>query len=522
MYQSATSRLFITYSFFFLVITFFLHHKSYDQPPTKVHAWAQSDHYALALGFYNNGLDFLHPSTFTLTHEFPAEKPLETPHGITAVDFPIVHFTVAIAMKILGTTSPWVYRLTMLLISFIAFWVLFKTLYNFRGIWIASSVIGFIIFTPIYSYYQNGFHISSAAFNFFIIGISLLLKHHIYRSSKFFFQALIFFTLASLIRFTHIIPIIGLLAMVLWPFDKAHHRKQKVISVGVSLSIILIYFIYNKLLAAKYGSVFLGAPKMSQSPQELLSHLLLLLKNYSKGLLPWLHLSALATLVTAYSFQKYMPYRLGKWHIWLLFTTLGTAAFSVLMSFCMAAHDYYALDTWLPVIVIFLLFLVSNISFNRYPKVMIRVCTLFFVIGAFSTASEKQLKKYRKNTKLNDAEMVMMDFKNAIPLLDAYCEYEWQNIMVISNSGWNTPMVHWNHKVYRIANNFEEQVPLAMKSNYDLIVVHNNTLEQYILPIIPSFTSEMRYLDGNEAISIWKSKSHHDPTPILASSSNLR
>lgn len=517
-YQSKL-KLLLTYSFFFLFFSVFLHHKSYNKPPTKVHAWAQSDHYALALGFYHDGFDFFHPTTFSLTHEFPAQTPIENPTGVTAVDFPIVHFAVGLSMKLLGSTEPWVHRLLMLLMSFFSFWMLFKTLSLYRGVWIAAAVTGFIIFTPIYTYYQNGFHVSAAAFNFFVVGVSFLLRNHLYHSQKSFVYAVIFFTLASLVRFTHIIPIIGLLITVLWPFSLVQNRKHKLITIALSLCTILTYFVYNKLLSAQYGSVFLGAPKMSQSLQELFGHLLLLTKSYSKGLLPWLHLAVLVVLSTTYFYQKYRPQRLGNWNIWLLFTTIGTTIFSLLMTFCMGAHDYYALDTWFPIIVMALLFLVSNVSFNRYPSIMIRACALFFLIGAFSLASEKQLKKYRLNTKLNDADMVMQDFKNSIPLLDSYCEYDWQKIMVICNSGWNIPMVHWHHKVYRIANNFEQQLPAAMSSNYDLVIVHNATLEKHVLSVSPDFEKKMEYLDGNDVISIWKSKSKLDGKPFLAISS---
>lgn len=519
MAPSPSLKLFFAFSFFFLFSSIFLHHKSYDKPPTKVHAWAQSDHYALALGFYNDGFDFFHPTTFSLTHEFPAKTKVIEPNGITAVDFPIVHFVIALAMKLLGNTGPWVYRLIMLLISFISSWILFKTLYQSRGIWIASAITGFIVFTPIYSYYQNGFHISAAAFNFFVIGISFLLKSHLNHYQKNFLIAVIFFTLAALVRFTHIIPILGMLVMLIWPFSHVQYRKRKLIITCFSLCIIFTYFIYNRQLAASYGSVFLGAPKMSQSPQELLGHLILLTKSYSKGLLPWLHLCFLIALGISYYHQKYRPSRLRNWGLWLLFTTLGTTMFSILMSFCMGAHDYYALDTWLPIIVMTILFLVGNISFNRYPAMMIRVCAMFFIIGAFSVASEKQLKKYRLNTKLNDADLVMQDFKNAIPLLDSYCEYDWQQIMVISNSGWNIPMIYWQHKVYRIANNFEQQVPEAINGNYDLVIVHNQTLKQYIIPSIPEFNSQMEYLDGDDAISLWRRKSYFNSKPFFASSS---
>ena len=58
--------------------------------PSFIHAWTQSDRYAIALRFLDNGFDFFHPATFNL----------QTLEGITRVDFPINEFIVAISMKL--------------------------------------------------------------------------------------------------------------------------------------------------------------------------------------------------------------------------------------------------------------------------------------------------------------------------------------------------------------------------------------------------------------------------------------
>ena len=39
--------------------------------PSFIHAWSQSDRYAIALGFVNNDLDLFHPETFIYNKQFP-------------------------------------------------------------------------------------------------------------------------------------------------------------------------------------------------------------------------------------------------------------------------------------------------------------------------------------------------------------------------------------------------------------------------------------------------------------------
>jgi hypothetical protein len=155
----------IIFIIIFIVASLFLHYKDINKLPSSIHAWAQSDHYALALGFHNDGFNFFKPTTFALDLQFPAKEQVENPQGITSVDFPILHYTVALAMKMLGTTSPWIFRIISLLISFLALFYLFRMVSSIKNVWAASLITAFICFQPIYSYYQTGFHVSSAAFN---------------------------------------------------------------------------------------------------------------------------------------------------------------------------------------------------------------------------------------------------------------------------------------------------------------------------------------------------------------------
>src|SRR5690242_14479706 len=89
--------------FFALIagLSFYFFHRFITLFPVYHHSWSQSDHYALALGFINNGFDFFHPQTFNL----------KTVNGITQVDFPIHDYIVALLMKLTGVHQPVVFRM---------------------------------------------------------------------------------------------------------------------------------------------------------------------------------------------------------------------------------------------------------------------------------------------------------------------------------------------------------------------------------------------------------------------------
>lgn len=138
------------------------------------HAWAMADHFALSLGFLDNGFDFFHPQTYCLNPQFAPEKATEkstaywsvfpkSPKGITAVDFPIHAYIVAGLMKLLDTRSPAIYRMYMLLLSLVGLFYLFKTiLLATRSFAKGLFVILFVLLAPTYGYYAVGFLPSAA------------------------------------------------------------------------------------------------------------------------------------------------------------------------------------------------------------------------------------------------------------------------------------------------------------------------------------------------------------------------
>lgn len=64
--------------------------------PSFIHAWSQSDRYAIALGFLNNDLDLFHPETYIYNKQFPNWWNYAYENTVTSVDFPFLEYIVAI------------------------------------------------------------------------------------------------------------------------------------------------------------------------------------------------------------------------------------------------------------------------------------------------------------------------------------------------------------------------------------------------------------------------------------------
>src|ERR1039457_4980267 len=132
--------------------------KYLNEFPSHIHAWAQSDRYALALGFNRNEFDFFLPQTFVLNHQFPGGHEFANKTTITAVDFPIHDYMAALLMNLFGTTAPWVFRLYILVYSLIGLFFLYKTSELLvRNKLLSILMVIFASTSRVFIYYQAGF-----------------------------------------------------------------------------------------------------------------------------------------------------------------------------------------------------------------------------------------------------------------------------------------------------------------------------------------------------------------------------
>ena len=72
--MNTTRRSLVTLLFAMLLIVaaaLFIEWDYMNEYPSHIHAWAEQDHYALSIGFLNNGFDFFHPETLIYNKQFP-------------------------------------------------------------------------------------------------------------------------------------------------------------------------------------------------------------------------------------------------------------------------------------------------------------------------------------------------------------------------------------------------------------------------------------------------------------------
>ena len=220
--------------FVILILGFSFQFKFINEFPSNIHAWAQSDRYALSLGFVKNDLNFFKPETFVLNRQFPNNWKVPSEVGTTAVDFPLHDFIPAVIMKLSGKKSPVIFRLYILFYSFLGLFFLFKLNFLFtKNIYKSLFILIFAATSPVFVYYQGGFLPTIPSLSNSFIGIYFYFNYLKTENKKHFYLSLAFITLATLCRSTFLITLFSILTIELIRFIRSEIKiKDKIISVS--------------------------------------------------------------------------------------------------------------------------------------------------------------------------------------------------------------------------------------------------------------------------------------------------
>lgn len=400
------------------------------------HAWAQSDRYALALGFINNDFNLFYPETYVLNRQFPAggdQSPynfaVPSDNGITSVDFPIHDYIAGAIMKITGNHSMSVFRWYTLLYGFIGLFFLFRLAKLLTGDFLKSLLAMVVLMTaPVFVFYQNSTLPSSPSLANAIIALYLYVLYWKKNKISHFHLSMLFFTLAVLNRTTFVIALIAVLSFeFLRIVRKESSFLPKLYSVLPSILLIVGYFLWNSYLRREYGSLFTNLIIPPKNWQEFRitihdAYLQLRFAYFSKSQ----YLLFLVVIVAAIGvdiWRKCSPAKgesLGKKRLslWLCVGIwfIGVALFCVFMFRQLPAHDYYFMDTfYLPIIFSFILLLRSLPNPNHSVVKIVALVGIVLWSIPMTTAVVKGQKERR----------VLTDFA------PAYNYYEYDNINLL-------------------------------------------------------------------------------------------
>ena len=381
-------------AFLMIVIAGLFIQKDYmDEYPNHIHAWAEQDHYALAIGFINNGFDLFHPETMIYNKQFPDWWKTASETTITAADFPIHEYCAALLMQVFGTTSPWVFRLWTMLWGFVGLFFLYRIALRLTDDWLKSILVTTIALTsPVYAYFLNGFLPSIPALSLGIIGLWFYLKYYDGHTKRHFNLGMVFLTVAMLMRTTFAIELIAILCFeALRIFRKESTWPDKLPAVLVSAMVFMAYFLWNRHLRNLYGTIFLNQllpPEDWQDAKEL--------------------------IVKAYNNWGFHYFQKFQYLVFLLIALI--AIYQSTKKKTMPHHDYYLIDTFfLPALIIIALLL------NVLPKNLNSngmICSFVGIVCTIMVFNATKMQTERRDD--NDLSHISyINYKDADVFLDS-------------------------------------------------------------------------------------------------------
>jgi hypothetical protein len=484
----------------FLILTLlslFFYWHTISLPPSFIHAWTQSDRYAISLKFLENGFDIFHPQTFNLS----------TIDGITSVDLPIHEFIVAILMKLFGTTNPTIFRLYVLLISFIGYFYLYKLSFKIlkSSFW-SYFVVIFTFTLPIITYYQSSFLPSSTSFSLCIIGYYYYHKYKETIKNNNLWKAIFFITLAALSRSPFNIFLFAILCKeVLLSLKHNSINPKKYLPFLIGYTCIISYQLYKNYITQKYGTQFLTTIKPATTLTDSTEITIDVFKRWKLQLFTYGHYAVFILLVISSFFKKNISKDFVKKSLFIDVGILiaGFVIYYLLMANQFIAHEYYFIDSFYIIAVLAIMALCCNPYLLHLSNMIFKIAAIIF-IGAFIYQSQKLQKEKYSFQFWDTAEMSRKNYEKATLLLDSIGIPKNAKLLLPYATTTSYALMQLGRNGYTVIDGTYEKIKKAMNLNYDYIVTEDRLLASETVYHYPNFLNEVTRIGGNGKISIFK------------------
>lgn len=474
-----------------VALSFVLQFRYLREFPLYIHAWAQADWYSLSIGYVDNGMDFAHP--LTMLYNKQDDGLWGSP--ITSADFPIHEYIVALLMKILGNTSPWVFRCYTLLISMIGLLFLYKLTHLLTDDPIKSLLVTIMVATvPSYTYYASGFIPTIPALSCAFVGLWGYLSYVKKKKRVYFAVGFAFLTLAAMIRMPQIVLLMAVCGFeLLRIIRKETQLRGNILIIAIAVACYLGVFLWNIHLKNLYDSMFLGKLR----PPENMEDVQFVYQNiqerwmfhYFQRIQHWmvaviLAVTAIYALIiqirkrknhtTTSATNEAEPSRksLSLW--WLLgIYILGELAYCGSMLLQYSDHDYYFLDSLFFSIIF--LFILALATLPRIQGHIASVVGLLLLVGLTIPMTQEALNMQQLRRDPNDGALrCYNNFHQSDKWLDSMGVSRDAKIVALFAYPKSSAFIQMKRRGYIVLNTDEKMVRKALAADYDYIVIEND------------------------------------------------
>jgi len=488
-------------------LSVFFFHANIALFPSFIHAWTQSDRYALALGFLNNGFDFFHPQTFNLA----------TTGGITRVDFPVHEYIVAIIMKLTGNHNPVVFRVYVLLYALAGLIFLFRLSGLFHQSYLKNIFVVLFLFScPVFLYYADGFIPSIPSLSNLLIGYYFYFRYKKEMKVRDFRLAILFLTIAALARLPFFIFLVSIFCQqVIGYFKNKKIQRQEVLPFGIAFAAFGSYQIYNSYLGKKYGSQFLVTflpPHSLAQMREWISDTWL---QWRFEYLTPSHYLILGSLIAIAFFfvliKKTAAFQLTDLALQALIAFAGSVLFFLVMLQQFPDHDYYFIDAFYPIVILLLVLLLHFSFSDKYLKGTYVLLLAALTFQSFKSANETLHKRYESGP-WDRVEITRKNFTGAEKYLDSIGVRGDAKILVLDGYTTNVPLILMNRKGWTVNWTTKENIEEGMLKPFDLVAVQNSFVASDVVKNDPGIINRLEKIADNGLVSFYRKKNNSNQT----------
>ena len=350
--------------------------------PYGIHTGAQADRLAVAISFFDNGMNFLKPATFSQYSK----------GGIIGVEFPIQAYVAAIMGKIFGRDQiSFFFRLEDTLIACAGLFFLFLACYRRTKSFFISILCPLFIFcSPVYIGYTCNYLPDAAGASLAMAAFYFVLDFIDHERTKTFAIAIFLLTLAALIKTSVAIYLIGFIGftcierLVYW---NKYNYKQTLALAGVSIlsvGALVFSYLYIKYLNTTYEAwLFLSRASPFSGLEDFLYYINVSFKHlWLNEYLVLPQYLVLAAVVFS-AIPSLLKKRAGVRQLLLgLYYCIGAMCVFLLMGNPMQGHDYYFVSIFIPFIAFIMLISSIELGSFQYSKEGARAINIAITAGA--------------------------------------------------------------------------------------------------------------------------------------------
>jgi 4-amino-4-deoxy-L-arabinose transferase-like glycosyltransferase len=391
---------------FFLLVVAVYYWPSLGWLPRGIHEWAQADRLALAISFYDHGLNLLRPQTLSLS----------SVDGVVGVEFPLVPYLAALAAKVVGRAAlvP-LYRLLTIATAWLAYYYLFRLVFERTRQFAAALLPGvFLAVSPVFAYYAGNFLPDPASASLVVVATYYLLRYQPGQRFGGLAGAIALFTLAALIKVSAAIYLVAALGtFLLWGYLQPaiftlRQRWLLLLLAGASLGAIAGYTIYNQHLNQAYQStLFLAKARPFESAEHYDTVVRRIRESWSREyFVPFQYQLLLASALVCLLSVGRIVRTEWVWAVQLGLAVVGGTLFFRLMGAQFFDHDYYVLASFWPGLVLLVALATSQLALRLAgaPRLLRHVLFGAAVLGLLVTG----LRQYR--TRMADPYLTFSDY----------------------------------------------------------------------------------------------------------------